>query len=273
MRPLARYFGDFNVVLFAPEDLQVPRGSPSDRRRFLDRAVFNHQRGFLATAQSYDRALRSRNALLRDADPGRGPDRELLAVFDRQVASLGAQLQVARRRYIDTLFPLLARAFDRITGSGLDGSVRYESSFDAGGAPEDPEAVAAQLRSALRASLPRDRARGATSVGPHRDELGFFLAGQPAASFASQGQLRALVLAWKTAEMELLDQVHRSPPILLLDDVSSELDETRNRYLFAFLRERANQCFITTTAAHHVLIDRDRNEYAVVAGRVEPVSR
>jgi DNA replication and repair protein RecF len=180
---------------------------------------------------------------------------------------------VARRRYIETLSPLLARAFDRITGSGLDGSVRYGSSFEVGGDPDDSESVAKALHAALRGSLARDRARGATSVGPHRDELGFFLAGQPAASFASQGQLRALVLAWKTAEMELLDQVHRSPPILLLDDVSSELDETRNRYLFAFLRERVNQCFITTTAAHHVLIERDRRQYAVVSGRVAPVAR
>lgn len=266
VRPIAKYFGDFNVVLFAPEDLAVPRGSPGDRRRFLDRAAFNHDRGFLPLAQSFDKVLRNRNALLRDADGH--PDREMLAVYDRQVAEWGARLSIARRRYVQALSPLFCEAFESITRTGMAGEITYESSFELPGEPESELAVAAALRSALAGSLRRDLGRRSTSVGPQRDDLGFTLAGQPAASFASQGQLRALVLAWKTAEMTLLERSHANAPILLLDDVSSELDETRNQYLFAFLRERENQCFITTTAARHVLIDSERIDFEVRDGIV-----
>jgi DNA replication and repair protein RecF len=265
VRPIARYFGDFNVVLFAPEDLSVPRGSPGERRRFLDRAAFNHDRNFLAVAQVFDKALRSRNALLRNAD-GR-PDREMLAVYDRQLAVWGARLSIARRRYVQTLSPLFSEAFESITRAGLPGEIAYESSFELPREDSD-DALAAALHDALGASLRRDLGRRSTSVGPHRDDLLFSLAGQPASSFASQGQLRALVLAWKTAEMTLLERSHANAPILLLDDVSSELDDARNQYLFAFLRERENQCFITTTAARHVLIDSDRIDFEVSRGRI-----
>jgi DNA replication and repair protein RecF len=265
VRPIARYFGDFNVVLFAPEDLAVPKGSPGDRRRFLDRAAFNHDRGFLPTAQSFDKVLRSRNALLRDCEGH--PDREVLAVYDRQVAEWGARLSLARQRYVATLSPLFGDAYESITRAGLEGAIAYESSFELP-VERTEVAVATALHQALRASLRRDLARKSTSVGPQRDDLHFRLAGQPAASFASQGQLRALVLAWKTAEMTLLESSHANAPILLLDDVSSELDASRNQYLFAFLRERENQCFITTTAAKHVLIDSDRVDFEVRQGEI-----
>jgi DNA replication and repair protein RecF len=105
-------------------------------------------------------------------------------------------------------------------------------------------------------------------VGPHRDDLVFRLDGHAAASFASQGQLRALVLAWKTAEMDLLAQVHGEEPVLLLDDVSSELDATRNEYLFEFLKRRPTQCFITTTHPRHVLLSSERVDYRVEGGVV-----
>lgn len=272
VRPISKYFGDFNVVLFAPEDLQVPRGSPGARRRFLDRAAFNRDRSFLPVAQSFEKALRSRNALLRNAERGR-VDREMLEVYDAQVSDWGARLSIARRRYVESLCPLFSEAFESITRAGLPGIIRYDSSFELPvEAPDDESAVARALRSALRASVSRDLARGSTSVGPQRDDLLFTLAEQPAASFASQGQLRALVLAWKTAEMMLLERSHDNPPILLLDDVSSELDETRNQYLFAFLRERHNQCFITTTAARHVLLDRERVDFAVAGGVITRLS-
>lgn len=267
VRPISRYFGDFNVVLFAPEDLQVPRGSPGDRRRFLDRAAFNHDRSFLVAAQHFEKALRSRNALLRAAER-RPLDREMLAAFDAQLSEWGARLSIARRRYVAALSPLFGEAFESITRAGLAGEIAYVSSFELPADAEDEAAVAAALGEALAAGLARDRARGSTGVGPQRDDLAFSLCGQPAISFASQGQLRALVLAWKTAEMLLLEGSHDNAPILLLDDVSSELDDARNQYLFAFLRERHNQCFITTTAARHVLIDRERTDFEVAGGAI-----
>jgi DNA replication and repair protein RecF len=127
----------------------------------------------------------------------------------------------------------------------------------------------AQQRELLRQSRGKDLARQVTSVGPHRDDLRFFLETHDAGGFASQGQLRAIVLAWKTAELELLGRLRQDPPILLLDDVSSELDAQRNRYLFEHLAPRAGQCFITTTHPGHVLIAAsERRDYRVAGGAI-----
>lgn len=271
VRPISKYFGDFNVVLFAPEDLQVPRGNPANRRRFLDRAVFNRAAGYLGHAQAYDKVVRNRNALLRDLAAGSRQAhkaRDLLAVFDDQLADLGARQVLARREFLDEMRPRFQRAFEAITQTGIAVDLQYTSAEEVAGARNEIGPLTGALRAALERSKPQDLRRATTSVGPHRDDMRFLFAGHPAASFASQGQLRALVLAWKTAEMELLADTHGEPPVLLLDDVSSELDETRNGYLFEFLRAGDSQCFITTTHPRHVLLDKDRVDYQIKAGSV-----
>jgi DNA replication and repair protein RecF len=270
VRPISRYFGDFNVVLFAPEDLQVPRGSPGDRRRFFDRAVFNRKPQYLAAAQAYDKVVKSRNVLLRDLGEGRGQRGadEMLAVYDQQLADLGGRVIADRVEFLVEIGPRFAAAFEHITQTGIPVEVVYatpEPLQGLTGAGALSEALAGLLAGARRADL----ARGTTSVGPHRDDLVFRFDGRAASAYASQGQLRALVLAWKTAELDLLAATHGDDPILLLDDVSSELDAARNEYLFEFLRSRRNQCFITTTHPRHVLLTADRLDYRVSAGLVE----
>lgn len=268
VRPISRYFGDFNVVLFAPEDLLVPRGSPADRRRFLDRAVFNRAPRYLGDVQAYEKVVKSRNALLREIGSGKRSLRQagdLLAVFDQKLAEVGARLVGSRVRFLDEIRPRFQAAFESITQTGLAVDVTYAVSTELPDAPAD---VAAALLARVTEQRLRDVARGSTSVGPHRDDLTFRLDGHAAASFASQGQLRALVLAWKTAEMELLAATHGEEPVLLLDDVSSELDATRNEYLFEFLKRRPTQCFITTTHPRHVLLSSERVDYRVEAGNV-----
>lgn len=278
VRPITKYFGDFNVVLFAPEDLQVPRGSPAARRRFLDRAVFNRSPRHLTDVQAYEKTLKNRNALLRDSSVGKRVSRhivDLLAVFDQQLASLGARLVLSRLRFLEEMRVPFQAAFESITQTGVAVDVRYAAPDEMlaasapGAAPgEVYDRLVAALAALLRTGRPRDLARGSTSVGPHRDDLLFCFDGHPAAAFASQGQLRALVLAWKTAEMDLLANRHGEAPILLLDDVSSELDPTRNEYLFEFLKSRRGQCFITTTHPRHVLLASDRVDYRVERGVV-----
>lgn len=271
VRPISRYFGDFNVVLFAPEDLQVPRGSPAARRRFLDRAVFNRQPRYLSHVQDYEKVVRNRNALLRDLASGSrfaSHAQDLLAVFDQQLAELGAQLICSRLTFLDELRPRFQKAFESITQTGIDVDLEYAAPEEVVMVGPDPQRVTEALAALITQGRGRDLARASSSVGPHRDDLVFRFAGQVAASFASQGQLRALVLAWKTAEMDLLSDAHGEPPVLLLDDVSSELDPTRNEYLFQFLRSRRNQCFITTTHPRHVLLATDRVDYEVKGGQV-----
>lgn len=259
-RTLGEYFGDFNVVLFAPEDLRVPRGSPSGRRRFLDRSVFNRDVTFLADAQSYARTLKSRNVLLKDG----APNADLLDVYDEHLARLGARMVAARRRYLEELLPRFVLAHRAITQGGEKAGLEAELVYESAQATGDE----AELRAAIAASRRRDLARRQTSVGPHVDDVEFRLGGHAAKAFASQGQLRALVLAWKTAEMRLLTEVHGDAPVLLLDDVSSELDPQRNRFLFEFLRDLGSQCFVTTTHPQHVPMSENRIDFRVDAGQI-----
>jgi DNA replication and repair protein RecF len=261
---LADYFGDFNVVLFAPEDLRVPRGNPQGRRRFHDRSVFNREPSFLADAQRYARARKSRNALLR----AERVDDALLDAYDAELVRSGARILRSRRRYLAEFAQLFGEAFTAITQSGLAAELVYDAPEPILAAGEDEGALAAQLGALLAASRPRDRARRLTSVGPHADDLEFVLASQPAKAFASQGQLRALVLAWKTAEMRLLRERQGDSPVLLLDDVSSELDATRNRFLFDCLLRIECQCFVTTTHERHVVVHDNRLDFRVVEGEV-----
>jgi DNA replication and repair protein RecF len=264
-RPLARYFGAFNVVLFAPEDLQIARGAPAERRRFVDRAVFAWRPAFLELAQAYDKVLKNRNAVLRNAEGELRRAAELLDVYDAQLAPLAVQIHAARTAYLATIEPRLAAAFESITRTGWQVGFTHEH------APELAAGVEAVARGFAR-DRARDVARGSTSLGPHRDDLVFRFASEDAAQYASQGQLRAIVLAWKIAELDLLRETHGDPPILLLDDVSSELDESRNTFLFDYLAGQDMQCFITTTHARHVRLTRDRLDHEVRDGRISPVN-
>ncbi len=263
VRPVSRYFGEFNVVVFTPEDLALPRGAPGDRRRFLDRGVFNLEPGYLAIATDYDKVLRTRNSVLRQAGEGRLPARqveELLAVYDVQLAQLATATIEARQRFVEKLVPELASAFAAITRTGLAATARYASKL----VGMSPEAIVLQLREGRA----RDLGSGSTQIGPHRDDIVLELEGREAGSFASQGQLRAIMLAWKTAELVILGRAHGDPPILLLDDVSSELDPQRNEFLFEHLANLAGQCFITTTHGSHVLLRRDRADYRIANGQI-----
>ncbi|MCX5744513.1 MAG: DNA replication and repair protein RecF, partial [Proteobacteria bacterium] len=157
-----------------------------------------------------------------------------------------------------------AAAFASITRTGLVADVRYLATT----AGLD----ALEIRAKLRATRPRDLVTQMTHLGPHRDDVGMFLDEREAGSFASQGQLRAILLAWKTAELTVLRVAHGDAPILLLDDVSSELDPSRNEFLFEHLATLAGQCFITTTDGAHVLLSRDRADYRIEAGKIHESS-
>lgn len=263
VRPLARYFGGFNVVVFTPEDLALARGAPNDRRRFLDRAVFNLRADYLATVQDFEKVLKQRNTVLRLAGQGAMAHErveEMLSVYDVQLAQLGLVIANARAAFLEEIRDELARAFQAIGRSDHRASTRYVSKI----AGLTQEAVEGMLRDGRA----KDLASGSTQLGPHRDDLAFELDDRDAGGFASQGQLRAIMLAWKTAELSVLSRAHGDLPILLLDDVSSELDPARNAYLFEHLAKQAGQCFITTTHERHVLLASDRADYRIENGQI-----
>ncbi len=269
VRALEEYFGGVSVVAFTPDDLAVVKGAPQERRTFLDRAVFNRFPAFLRASRTYVRALRNRNRLLKD---GAGPD--YLLAFDETLAEAGARILAFRR---DLLKELAPRAEAAVASIGQLAGARFRYlpvHLELDVATADVQALGAELLDALHARLGRDRERGFTSVGPHADDLDIWLDGHSARSFASQGQARAMVLSWKIAEIENLRFALGRSPLLLLDDVSSELDPERNTYLMRYLAGSGAQVLLTTTEPGLVrdAAGADTQWLAVEAGAVFPAS-
>jgi DNA replication and repair protein RecF len=238
---LDAYFEGLAAVCFAPDDLGLVKGGPEGRRRFLDRAAFNRWPAVLGEARDHVRALRARNASLRSADI------DVEASFRAPLARAAARLVVRRRELVRELGPRLEAAFAEISGpSAPPAEIAYRSAGGVREAGSEAE-VALALAEALERRLPRDLERGYTSVGPHMDDLALTLGGRPARAYASQGQQRALVLGLKVAEIENLRAALGRPPLLLLDDVSSELDPEKNRFLLEYLARLPGQAFLTGT--------------------------
>ena len=216
---LDAFFEGRAAVCFSPDDLLLVKGGPDQRRRFLDRAAFNRWPAVLSEARDYLRALRERNAALRHSAAG------VEESFRQPLVRAGARLVARRLALVEELSPRVAVAFAEISG---------------------PEA-AGRLAEALAHRVSRDQQRGYTSAGPHMDDLILSLGGKGARPFGSQGQQRAFVLALKIAEIENLRDTQGSPPLLLLDDVSSELDPEKNGHLLRHLAALPGQAFLTTT--------------------------
>ncbi len=238
------YFGGVSVVAFTPDDLMVVKGSPEGRRSFLDRAVFNRFPAYLAESRAYAKALKSRNRLLKEQ-----ASVAHLEAWNETLAKSGARLYVRRRALMAELMPRAVAAFEHIGRTEGAASYAYAASrlegVDFVSATE--EQLSAALVAALERRVQRDLERGYTSAGPHADDLEMTLGAQSARAYASQGQARALVLAWKVAEIENLQGASGVLPLLLLDDVSSELDPERNAYLMGYLHDSGAQTLLTTT--------------------------
>ena len=259
---LEAYFEGLAAVSFSPDDLLVVKGGPDLRRRFLDRAAFNRWPAVLTEAREYVRALRSRNAALRTSSA------EVEASFRGPLVRAGARLLLRRRAVLAELAPRVERAYAEISGpGGPRARIAYHPAANVhlDGTESD---LAERLAEALEARTARDRERGFTSAGPHMDDATFSLDDHLARSFGSQGQQRAFVLALKVAEIENLRSVLGRPPLLLLDDVSSELDPEKNRYLLEYLARLPGQAFLTGTDRR--LLDRatspDSVFYTVLGG-------
>jgi DNA replication and repair protein RecF len=265
---LDAYFGGVSVVAFTPDDLSVVKGGPDGRRAFLDRSVFNVQPAYLDESREYGRALKNRNRLLKDRAP-----MSHLQAWDATLSKLGARLWSRRRALMVSLAERARAAFQRIGRSELEAKWEYEPSHFGEGlvfATASESELAERMLVQLDARLTRDVERGFTSVGPHADDVDITLGDKAARAFASQGQSRALVLAWKVAEIEHLQQQNGFLPLLLLDDVSSELDPERNAFLMKYLAESGAQTLLTTTDA--ALVQRaagaETKWLAVAQGRV-----
>jgi DNA replication and repair protein RecF len=227
------------VVLFEPNHLRLLTGSPEGRRSYLDDILEQTQPGYGAMLRHYRRALAQRNALLKTS---RAHDQ--FFVWNLRLSELGGHIVKARAGLVDTICSSVEDLYRDISRSQTAIEISYETKLNL-------HHYESQLLHNLESGLEKDMLRGFTSVGPHREDLAVLFNGRPASETASRGEARTLVLALKIIELQLLEATRGVTPLLLLDDVFSELDGARRRALTEHLSRY--QTFITTTDADVVI--------------------
>ena len=246
--PRARdLLGTLRVTVFAPDDLRVIKGGPAERRSELDELLVALSPRYDAVRSDYERVLRHRNAWLRTWS--RADDPATLDVWDEQLVRAGAELVRGRLKLLERLAAPLGKAYGDVAGSAADVAGAYEAAW-AGDVMLDEtrlDDVAALLAEAVTRSRSADLERRVTLVGPHRDDWRLSIDGLDARRYASQGEQRSLALAVRLAGHVVISDVVGEPPVLLLDDVFSELDETRANNLVAHMP--IAQALVTTAGA------------------------
>lgn len=240
--------GRLRVVLFEPEDLNLITGSPARRRRYLDDTLMQVDTDYWRSLRRYQRVLRQRNQLLRSWREGEPPSgaREQVAFWNREMVQHGAYLIVARHRFIEAISQMMTPLHGRLTGAAEPLTLAYRSHVPCS-PQEDVEGVAYDFRQAMAERWPRELERGMTLLGPHRDDVDFVLGSIDLATYGSRGQQRTATVTLKLAEVDWLDQQSGEAPVILLDDVLSELDPERQGYLQGWLLEGLYQVLVTTT--------------------------
>jgi DNA replication and repair protein RecF len=244
------------VTIFSPDDLALVKSGPARRRDYLDELLEASTPRLASVRTDYERVLKQRNALLRGGVRD-GEARTTLEVLDDRLATTGAELVRGRLELVERLSPEVAAAYESLAGATPGLALRYEAEWGEGtldaGRVDDVEAL---LRAALVTLRRREMERGLTLVGPHRDDCRLELSGLDARSHASQGEQRTLALALRLAGHRLIAEVIGSDPVLLLDDVFSELDPSRAAALVAHLP--ATQTLLTTAGVVPEGIDAQR---------------
>jgi DNA replication and repair protein RecF len=294
--PLTRprdVLGQVRTVLFAPEDLALVKGDPSERRRFLDELLVARQPRWAGARGDYDRILKQRNALLKSAAPvlrGRGKQRRpvegsdtaseresalhTLDVWNAQLAQVAAPLLYARLRLLRDLGPLLGKAYDEVSAGQSDARVSYKASLGeefaariAAGEVPELEEIHAELLESFAQVRSQEIERGVTLVGPHRDDVVLTLGELPAKGYASHGESWSFALGLKLAAYHLLRHDLGDDPVLILDDVFAELDAGRRERLAVMVAD-CEQVLITAAVEADVPSELRGRTYAVSLGTV-----
>jgi DNA replication and repair protein RecF len=257
VKKLTDYLGVLRTVVFCTEDLQLVKGAARARRRFLDLLLAQTQPAYLPLLQRYMRAVRARNALLKQ----RALDEAALDSFSLELVKLGDEVIRARRELAPKFSPLARLAYRRISNDAEELRIEYQPSVKKDFAVE------------LAQSRNREQSYRSTLVGPHRDDLQLQLNGKSAAQFGSEGQKRTLAIALKMAQAEFLAGIHGSPPILLIDDVMGELDVKRRSGFLPLLesaRKTSGQVFMTATEENWPSeLGKDLQRWEVKAGNLK----
>lgn len=229
LRSAARLAGIFCAVVFSPAHLSLIKDGPEARRRFIDAAYCQLRPAYIRILAEYQRTLQQRNALLKEAARGQPLADDVLSVWDERLAQAGAAVYTARRAYVRMLETQTAGIYDGLSAQRETLSLAYESCV--GSELPTGEEAQKKLFYLLQERHAADRAAGFTTAGIHRDDLALSIDGRAARIYGSQGQQRSAVLALKLAEAALLEQETGEQPVMLLDDVMSELDPARQDYI------------------------------------------
>lgn len=228
--------GALRTTVFAPDDLEMVKGGPAERRRYLDDLLVSIHPRHDRTRSDLDRILRQRNALLKQCGGRLDRDAEAtLDVWDSRLATVATEWGRARTELVARLAPVLSGAYDSVAQESAAVTVRYE-----------PDWLAAGMAEVLAEGRRDDVRRGLTLVGPHRDEVGLAIGDMPARTHASQGEQRSLTFALRIAGHDLVTAEVGAPPVLVLDDVFSELDPARSHALLTALPD--GQTILTTAS-------------------------
>lgn len=233
IRKASQLFGLVNVVFFSPEDLNIIKNGPSERRRFIDMELCQLDKVYVHSLVQYNKVLLQRNKLLKEL--GFHPEYEAtLDVWDEQLVRFGKEVIKARRAFIDQLGDIIKELHTKLSGGKENIEVIY-----------DPDTEEEELEAAVRKSRQQDMKQKTTLAGPHRDDISFVVNGIDIRRFGSQGQQRTAALSLKLSELELVKKISRDDPVLLLDDVLSELDSSRQNQLLDAIQDI--QTMITCT--------------------------
>jgi DNA replication and repair protein RecF len=245
---MAQVIGQVNAALFESADLEIIRGEPSIRRRFLDLEVAQTSPRYVQALAAFRKSLEQRNFLLKEirdrrARPGA---KETLSAWNMQLATHGAVLMERRREFLARL-AILAAEVHRSISEGRDKlAISYQPSFPIEGLA-GADAIREEFLSHLARLTWEEQNRGMTLVGPQRDDIQFLVNAQESRLFASQGQQRTIALSVKLAERQLIEELVGEAPLLLLDDVLSDLDDIRRSHLFHYTASAGSQTFVTCT--------------------------
>ena len=268
---LAEVIGQLNAVLFDSGDLEIIRGEPSVRRRFLDLEIAQTSPRYVLALGAYRKTLEQRNRLLRDLRDGRVPSsaRESLPAWNEGLAQHGARLIERRQLFLERLAQLASETHRTLSDERDALEVSYLPSFPLDGLTEAEE-IQTRFLAELAGVAGEEAARGTTVRGPQRDDIAFLVNGSDCRLYGSQGQQRTVALSLKLAERQLIEELVGEPPLLLLDDVLSDLDDARRALLFDLTARSGSQTFLSCTnlrAFSKGVLER-ATVYAVSAGEV-----
>lgn len=257
IKKAAELLGILNVVFFSPEDLSIIKNGPAERRRFVDMELCQLDSFYLYNLNHYNKIVNQRNKLLKDLylNPSL---RETLTIWDSQLVSFGGKIIERRRQFIEQLNDIIKEIHSKLSGGKEELVIQYE-----------PDVEIEDFEKKLKYNQERDIKLKQTSAGPHRDDFSFLIQDIDIRRFGSQGQQRTVALSLKLSEIELVKKMTKDTPVLLLDDVLSELDSNRQNYLLNSIGDI--QTIITCTGLDEFINNRfEINKiYKVTAGRVK----